>query len=80
MSTENEDWILIKPDDYLALPLSRFGDFIKHAKLLKPDWGNRSPWGDAYTVGNRSMALKLITAEQMTAIEVAGRLSQSEQT
>jgi hypothetical protein len=76
MNTDNRDgWVLIKPDDYLAIPASQFAAIINAAKNIKHEWSRSS--SDAYRVSTAPMSMVFMTGEQMTAMLVRDRITQA---
>lgn len=75
MTTENRDnWILLKPDGYLAIPASKFLAISNEVKNIKSEWASK---GAAYLLSNEPMSMLLMSDEQMTAILVRDRITQA---
>lgn len=76
MSTETtENWVLIKPDGYIAVPVSTFPSLCATMKNIKEQWS--SGRGDRYEISPDPLQMKLMTREQMTAMLVRDRITQS---
>lgn len=70
-----ENWVLIKPEAYIAIPVSEFPALCKSMKNVSEQWS--SARGDRYDISSQPMQMKLMTHEQMTAVLVRSRLTQS---
>lgn len=76
MNTDNRDgWVLLKPEDYLAVPASQFAAFISAAKNIKHEWSRSG--SEAYRVSSGPMSMMFMTSEQMTAMLVRDRITQA---
>lgn len=78
MNTDNRDgWVLLKPEDYLAVPISQFAALMSAAKNIKHEWVRSGDSKSAYSVCPNPMNMMFMTDEQMTAIAVLDRLTRA---